>query len=470
MDTSGTCASNEESRQPMAYSVQMPALGESVTEGTVTRWLKKEGDTVEVDEPLLEVSTDKVDTEIPSPAAGVLQRIVVAEDETVEVGAELAVIGDAPIDAAAAIRPERQPSSSPRAGQSAPGDRTGSHSRVQPAATAGCAANPGRRGLRDTAVTMPALGESVTEGTVTRWLKQVGDAVAVDEPLLEVSTDKVDTEIPSPVAGTVLEILAAEDETVEVGGHAGHRRATARPSAGEPSPSHSRIGPKTPRRARAGPPTVPRHQAALSADTDGAAAGGAPLCDTVGPQARDRAWRLTCRSCRAPGSAAGSASRMCSPPSKRPNPSRPLRSNRRQRPNRGSRRPPPQRAPPSLRRQPPSRAARPRRCPGCAASSPSGWSSRCRSPRSSPPWWRSTSPVSPGCASDQTGLRGPRGRQAVVPAVLRPGHRRGAQGTPEGQRLDRHRSGRHHLPRCGASRHRRGHRARPARAGDPRCG
>ncbi|KKB98612.1 biotin/lipoyl-containing protein, partial [Mycobacterium nebraskense] len=78
----------------MAFSVQMPALGESVTEGTVTRWLKQEGDTVELDEPLVEVSTDKVDTEIPSPAAGVLTKIVAQEDDTVEVGGELAVIGD----------------------------------------------------------------------------------------------------------------------------------------------------------------------------------------------------------------------------------------------------------------------------------------------------------------------------------------------------------------------------------------
>ncbi|MDQ2880448.1 MAG: 2-oxoglutarate dehydrogenase, E2 component, dihydrolipoamide succinyltransferase [Actinomycetota bacterium] len=183
----------------MAYSVAMPALGESVTEGTVTRWLKHEGDTVEVDEPLVEVSTDKVDTEIPSPAAGVLQRIVVPADETVEVGAELAVIGD-PADQTRAQAPEVQPT------------------RAQPAESEQPPAPPSSpaAGSR-TPVTMPALGESVTEGTVTRWLKQVGDTVAVDEPLVEVSTDKVDTEIPSPVAGTVLEIVAAQDETVAVG-------------------------------------------------------------------------------------------------------------------------------------------------------------------------------------------------------------------------------------------------------------
>ncbi|MEU5843175.1 2-oxoglutarate dehydrogenase, E2 component, dihydrolipoamide succinyltransferase [Rhodococcus sp. NPDC047139] len=195
----------------MAFSVQMPALGESVTEGTVTRWLKQEGDTVEVDEPLLEVSTDKVDTEIPSPAAGVLVKIVAQEDDTVEIGGELALIGDADEasgdgsgpaadEAPAEEAPAEEPAEEPAA-ESAP---------AQPASSGGSG--------EGTPVTMPALGESVTEGTVTRWLKAVGDEVAVDEPLLEVSTDKVDTEIPSPVAGILTEITAQEDETVEVGG------------------------------------------------------------------------------------------------------------------------------------------------------------------------------------------------------------------------------------------------------------
>ena len=187
----------------MAFSVQMPALGESVTEGTVTRWLKQEGDTVEVDEPLLEVSTDKVDTEIPSPAAGVLVKIVAQEDDTVEIGGELAVIGDAGEEAGGDSAP---------AAEEAPAEEAPAE---EPAA-----AQPGSSGGsgEGTSVTMPALGESVTEGTVTRWLKAVGDEVAVDEPLLEVSTDKVDTEIPSPVAGILTEITAQEDETVEVGG------------------------------------------------------------------------------------------------------------------------------------------------------------------------------------------------------------------------------------------------------------
>jgi pyruvate dehydrogenase E2 component (dihydrolipoamide acetyltransferase) len=206
----------------MAFSVQMPALGESVTEGTVTRWLKQEGDRVEVDEPLLEVSTDKVDTEIPSPAAGVLQRIVAGEDETVEVGGELAVIGDADEEPSGdsggdveAVQPTAEPSEEAADAEEEPAPAPASTDREEPAEAPQAATAPAGEG---TAVRMPELGESVTEGTVTRWLKQVGDRVEVDEPLLEVSTDKVDTEIPSPVAGTLLEITANEDETVDVGG------------------------------------------------------------------------------------------------------------------------------------------------------------------------------------------------------------------------------------------------------------
>ena len=213
----------------MAFTVQMPALGESVTEGTVTRWLKREGDRVEVDEPLLEVSTDKVDTEIPSPAAGVLQRIVAGEDETVEVGGELAVIGDGSDDGGGADDDSAAEEEEAPAEQDSGGDEPAEDAddtdqdAAQPAATQ--SDEPAEKPKADTkstgsgtAVTMPELGESVTEGTVTRWLKQVGDQVEVDEPLLEVSTDKVDTEIPSPVAGTLLEIIAAEDDTVDVGG------------------------------------------------------------------------------------------------------------------------------------------------------------------------------------------------------------------------------------------------------------
>ena len=190
----------------------MPALGESVTEGTVTRWLKKEGDAIAVDEPLLEVSTDKVDTEIPSPVAGVLQKIVVQVDSTVAVGAELAVIaesGSAAKPAAQTPAPVATPTPAPVA---AP---TPVATPVAPVQVSTPAPAPASSGA--TIVSMPALGESVTEGTVTRWLKKVGDAVAADEALLEVSTDKVDTEIPSPVSGTVLSIDVPVDSTVAVG-------------------------------------------------------------------------------------------------------------------------------------------------------------------------------------------------------------------------------------------------------------
>ncbi len=193
----------------MTFSVTMPALGESVTEGTVTRWLKNEGDVVAVDEPLLEVSTDKVDTEIPSPVAGVLQKIVVAVDSTVAVGAELAIIADG---AAATSTPATAPVvAAPAAPAAVVTPPPVPVAPVAPVVAAAVASSSG------TIVTMPALGESVTEGTVTRWLKNVGDQVAVDEALLEVSTDKVDTEIPSPASGTLVSIDVAVDSTVPVG-------------------------------------------------------------------------------------------------------------------------------------------------------------------------------------------------------------------------------------------------------------
>ncbi|MBL3671579.1 2-oxoglutarate dehydrogenase, E2 component, dihydrolipoamide succinyltransferase, partial [Streptomyces sp. M2CJ-2] len=189
----------------MAVSVTLPALGESVTEGTVTRWLKAEGERVEADEPLLEVSTDKVDTEIPAPASGVLSSIKVAEDETVEVGAELALIDDGSGAAAEAPAP--------------------------------AAEQPGGGTAEGTDVVLPALGESVTEGTVTRWLKSVGDSVEADEPLLEVSTDKVDTEIPAPTSGVLLEITVGEDETAEVGAKLAVIGAPGAAPAAAPAPA-----------------------------------------------------------------------------------------------------------------------------------------------------------------------------------------------------------------------------------------
>jgi len=207
----------------MSERVTMPALGESVTEGTVTRWLKDVGDSVAIDEPLLEVSTDKVDTEIPSPVAGTLQEILVAEDETVPVGTDLAVVGDgppAPADSSApAAEPAPEQALATPAAQEVVSEPAAQAPVAEVLAEVPAEAPPasGAPIAGGTTVTMPALGESVTEGTVTRWLKAEGDQIAVDEPLLEVSTDKVDTEIPSPVAGTLTKILVSEDETVPVG-------------------------------------------------------------------------------------------------------------------------------------------------------------------------------------------------------------------------------------------------------------
>ena len=187
----------------MATAVIMPALGESVTEGTVTTWLKSVGDTVALDEPLVEVSTDKVDSEVPSPVAGVLLQILVPEDETVEVGTQLALIGDA----------SEAPQDTPAPAQeSAPAPTPAPEAVPAPAVPA-----PASAPVSGTEVIMPALGESVTEGTVTTWLKSVGDAVETDEPLVEVSTDKVDSEVPAPASGFLAEIRVPEDETVEVG-------------------------------------------------------------------------------------------------------------------------------------------------------------------------------------------------------------------------------------------------------------
>jgi 2-oxoglutarate dehydrogenase E2 component (dihydrolipoamide succinyltransferase) len=203
----------------------MPALGESVSEGTVTRWLKAEGDHVNVDEPLLEVSTDKVDTEIPSPVAGILTKIVVGIDQTVAVGAELAIIADsAGASTPAPAAPVAAPTPPPIAPVVAPTPPPVAP--VAPPATSGSG----------TVITMPALGESVSEGTVTRWLKNIGDSVAVDEALLEVSTDKVDTEIPSPVAGTLLAIDVAVDTTVPVGARLGLIGGAGAQVAAAPTP------------------------------------------------------------------------------------------------------------------------------------------------------------------------------------------------------------------------------------------
>ena len=272
----------------MTFSVKMPALGESVTEGTVTRWLKAEGDSVALDEPLLEVSTDKVDTEIRSPAAGVLSKIVVAVDQVAAVGAELALIADGSSSTTAPAAPHNIPATppvAPRVEPVAPPQATPAPVSTPPQ-SAPVVASAG-----STIVLMPALGESVSEGTVTRWLKSVGDQINVDEPLLEVSTDKVDTEIPAPASGTLISIDVPVDSTVPVGARlatigstsaASQTPATPTPvapvvatqvppvSAPKPIPTP----PQTP------PPLIPKPAASAPAPRSAAPAGTTVLDDS----------------------------------------------------------------------------------------------------------------------------------------------------------------------------------------------
>ncbi|MFD6710949.1 biotin/lipoyl-containing protein, partial [Streptomyces roseolus] len=280
----------------MSVSVTLPALGESVTEGTVTRWLKAEGERVEADEPLLEVSTDKVDTEIPAPASGILASIKVAEDETVEVGAELAIIDDgsgapapAPAPAAEAAPAEAAPAPAaeapaPQAPQAAPSTEV---QEPAPAPTAEAAAGGGS--AEGTDVVLPALGESVTEGTVTRWLKSVGETVEADEPLLEVSTDKVDTEIPAPASGVLLEIVVGEDETAEVGAKLAVIGAAGAAPAAAPAPAVAPAPATAPAPAAAAPapaaPAAPAPAPAPAAPASPAAA-PAPAATPPAPEAQ----------------------------------------------------------------------------------------------------------------------------------------------------------------------------------------
>jgi pyruvate dehydrogenase E2 component (dihydrolipoamide acetyltransferase) len=271
----------------MPESVKMPALGESVTEGTITRWLKNEGDRVEADEPLVEVSTDKVDTEIPSPAAGVVSRILVPVDEVAQVGAELAIIdGDAGgggDGAPAAPAQQEEEASAPEtpAQEAPPAESAPAETAPEAPGTDASLAEQASAAVRDAAqvteagteVKLPALGESVTEGTVTRWLKSVGDQIEVDEPLLEISTDKVDTEIPSPTAGTLQEIRVAEDEVAEVGtvlAVIGTGEAAA--PAEEAPPAEAAPAAEAPAPAREAPAPEPAAQAQAPAAAEAPAA------------------------------------------------------------------------------------------------------------------------------------------------------------------------------------------------------
>ncbi|WP_313549603.1 2-oxoglutarate dehydrogenase, E2 component, dihydrolipoamide succinyltransferase [Corynebacterium sp.] len=254
----------------MAYSVEMPELGESVTEGTITQWLKSVGDTVEVDEPLLEVSTDKVDTEIPSPVAGTLLEIKAEEDDTIDVGAVIAIIGEEGESAGSSDSSDASEEKEEPAEEEAPKEEAAeaeSDSDDAPAASGDA-----------TDVEMPELGESVTEGTITQWLKSVGDTVEVDEPLLEVSTDKVDTEIPSPVAGTLVEILADEDDTIDVGA------VIARIGDGNAKPAASEKK-EEPKQEEPAEEEAPKEEAAeAESDSDDAPAASGDATDVEMPE------------------------------------------------------------------------------------------------------------------------------------------------------------------------------------------
>jgi pyruvate dehydrogenase E2 component (dihydrolipoamide acetyltransferase) len=188
----------------MPTDVIMPQMGESIFEGTITKWLKKQGDTVQQDEPLFEISTDKVDAEIPSPAAGVLSEIKIAEGNTVQINTVVGVIGDAAGQPAAAA-PAKAPAVETAVKTIDP--PSAANSPAPTATTAPASASD---------VIMPQMGESIFEGTITKWLKKPGDTVQQDEPLFEISTDKVDAEIPSPVAGVLSEIKVPAGTTVQI--------------------------------------------------------------------------------------------------------------------------------------------------------------------------------------------------------------------------------------------------------------
>ncbi|MCY7376377.1 MAG: 2-oxoglutarate dehydrogenase, E2 component, dihydrolipoamide succinyltransferase, partial [Pyrinomonadaceae bacterium] len=211
-----------------AAEVVMPQMGESITEGTVSKWHKAVGDKIEKDEPLLEISTDKVDAEVPSPAAGILLEIRANEGETVEVGTAVGIVGEEGETAVGSRQagngnqPETPKVEEVQAVAAKLEETKDAplETQIEAVETAPetSAPPPNSASSADAAeVVMPQMGESITEGTVSKWLKAVGDTIEKDEPLLEISTDKVDAEVPSPSAGTLLEIRVQEGETVEVG-------------------------------------------------------------------------------------------------------------------------------------------------------------------------------------------------------------------------------------------------------------
>jgi len=231
----------------MPTEVVMPQMGESITEGTLTKWLKQPGDTVARDEPLFEISTDKVDAEIPSPVAGTLGEIKVQEGATVSINTVVCTVEEGGAAAApnTASAPKKEDTVTPAAVATAAKDVAAAAE-----ATAPAAAGPG------TEVLMPQMGESITEGTITKWLKKIGDTVQRDEPIFEISTDKVDAEIPSPVAGILTAIKVEEGATVTIntvvaviGG--GAAPAAKAPAAPAPTPAAASVSTPTPAAASA---------------------------------------------------------------------------------------------------------------------------------------------------------------------------------------------------------------------------
>jgi pyruvate dehydrogenase E2 component (dihydrolipoamide acetyltransferase) len=228
----------------MPTDVIMPQMGESIFEGTITKWLKKQGDTVQRDEPLFEISTDKVDAEIPSPASGILTEVKIAEGNTVQINTVVAVIGDGDGQPAAAPAPTPAAAAPAAPTEAAPTEAAPTEAKIDPPSASNSPAPVAQAAPASlTDVIMPQMGESIFEGTITKWLKKPGDTVQQDEPLFEISTDKVDAEIPSPAAGVLSEIKVQAGATVQINtvvatiGVAGAAPAASKPAAAAPAPA-----------------------------------------------------------------------------------------------------------------------------------------------------------------------------------------------------------------------------------------
>ena len=271
----------------MPTDVIMPQMGESIFEGTITKWLKKPGDTVQRDEPLFEISTDKVDAEIPSPASGVLTEVKIAEGNTVQINTVVGVIGDA----------DGQPAAAAPAAET-PTKTVDPPSAINSPAPAAAAPPQTAAPASLTEVIMPQMGESIFEGTITKWLKKPGDTVQQDEPLFEISTDKVDAEIPSPAAGVLSEIKVQAGTTVQINNVVAIISAAGAASAPAPAPSAPR-------------PQPAAAEAAPEPETDTAKLGNGfaprPWCAKLPART---IW--TCARFRAPDHRAGSPKKMFS--------------------------------------------------------------------------------------------------------------------------------------------------------------